>query len=234
MSSRAQGPIEAFAWPERLRANAVTPGEEPRIFGYAVDRDLAVHYRFSDVIYLSVRGALPDDVDSSAFEALLTFAAPTCVAEAPSHATALVALCGGTSSALLGVAALGLGEQARSQLAECATLLACLDRDAEPDVDATVAARGDVELSAVRATTVLRLFADAGVAADRLTAIGYADTRPVEPNLLADGRARNRRVTILIDSEIPEKGTELDLQGQVTARGSGSAGGASPATPASR
>lgn len=67
------------------------------------------------------------------------------------------------------------------------------------------------ELSAVRATTVLRLFADAGVAADRLTAIGYADTRPVEPNLLADGRARNRRVTILIDSAIPEKGTEVKL-----------------------
>ncbi|MEF8703252.1 MAG: flagellar motor protein MotD [Candidatus Accumulibacter sp. UW26] len=78
------------------------------------------------------------------------------------------------------------------------------------------------ELSAVRATTVLRLFAAAGVAAERLTAIGYADTRPVEPNLLADGRARNRRVTILIDSEIPEKSTELNLQGQ--------AGEAAPAT----
>lgn len=70
------------------------------------------------------------------------------------------------------------------------------------------------ELSAVRATTVLRLFVDAGVAAERLTAIGYADTRPVEPNLLADGRARNRRVTILIDSAIPEKGTEVNLEAQ--------------------
>lgn len=70
------------------------------------------------------------------------------------------------------------------------------------------------ELSAVRATTVLRLFNDAGVAAERLTAIGYADTRPVEPNLLADGRARNRRVSILIDSAIPEKGTEVDLEAQ--------------------
>ena len=67
------------------------------------------------------------------------------------------------------------------------------------------------ELSAVRATTVLRLFTDAGVAASRLTAIGYADTRPVEPNLLADGRARNRRVTILIDSMEPEKGQEVGL-----------------------
>lgn len=65
------------------------------------------------------------------------------------------------------------------------------------------------ELSAVRATTVLRLFADAGVSPERLTAIGYADTRPVEPNLLADGRARNRRVSILIDSAIPEKGKDV-------------------------
>ena len=67
------------------------------------------------------------------------------------------------------------------------------------------------ELSAVRATTVLRLFADAGVGGDRLTAIGYADTRPVESNLLADGRARNRRVSILIDSMPPEKGKEVGL-----------------------
>jgi chemotaxis protein MotB len=74
------------------------------------------------------------------------------------------------------------------------------------------------ELSAVRATTVLRLFADAGVAAERLTAIGYADTRPVEPNLLADGRARNRRVSILIDSAIPEKGTEVNLEGKTAVR----------------
>ncbi|MEF8711240.1 MAG: flagellar motor protein MotD [Candidatus Accumulibacter propinquus] len=73
------------------------------------------------------------------------------------------------------------------------------------------------ELSAVRATTVLRLFADAGVAAARLTAIGYADTRPVEPNVLADGRARNRRVTILIDSD-SRKGNGGDLQGQGATR----------------
>lgn len=68
------------------------------------------------------------------------------------------------------------------------------------------------ELSAVRATTVLRLFVDANVAPGRLTAIGYADTRPVEPNVFADGRARNRRVTILIDSTVPEKGQEVGLE----------------------
>lgn len=68
------------------------------------------------------------------------------------------------------------------------------------------------ELSAVRATTVLRIFADAGVPPDRLTAIGYGDTRPVEPNDSIEGRARNRRVSIQIDSTLPEKPTEVPVE----------------------
>lgn len=65
------------------------------------------------------------------------------------------------------------------------------------------------ELSAVRATTVLRLFNDAGVKAERLTAIGYGDQRPVEKNDAAEGRARNRRVNILIDATEPELAQEI-------------------------
>ncbi len=65
------------------------------------------------------------------------------------------------------------------------------------------------ELSAVRATTVLRLFADSGVYPERLTAIGYGEQRPVESNDTVEGRARNRRVTILIDSFVPETPTEV-------------------------
>ncbi|MDR0378531.1 MAG: OmpA family protein, partial [Candidatus Accumulibacter sp.] len=68
------------------------------------------------------------------------------------------------------------------------------------------------ELSAIRATTVLRLFVDAGVAPWRLTAIGYADTRPVESNDDAEGRARNRRVTILIDSSEAEQVREIGIE----------------------
>ena len=59
------------------------------------------------------------------------------------------------------------------------------------------------ELSAMRATTVLRLFNDGGVGAERLTAIGYGETRPLETNTTVEGRARNRRVSILIDSNRP-------------------------------
>lgn len=65
------------------------------------------------------------------------------------------------------------------------------------------------ELSAVRATTVLRLFNESGVSAERLTAIGYGDTRPVESNLSSEGRAINRRVSILIDSNRPEEPKDI-------------------------
>ena len=68
------------------------------------------------------------------------------------------------------------------------------------------------ELSAVRATTVLRIFADAGVPSDRLTAIGYGETRPVDANESIEGRARNRRVSIQIDSALPEKPTEVPVE----------------------
>ena len=54
------------------------------------------------------------------------------------------------------------------------------------------------ELSAVRASTVVRLLIDNGVMATRLTALGYGENRPVESNDTEEGRARNRRVTLMI------------------------------------
>ncbi|MBS1210853.1 MAG: flagellar motor protein MotD [Proteobacteria bacterium] len=60
------------------------------------------------------------------------------------------------------------------------------------------------ELSSARASSVVRLFVDAGVAPARLTAAGYSDQRPVADNNTIEGRARNRRVTILVESMAPE------------------------------
>ena len=54
------------------------------------------------------------------------------------------------------------------------------------------------ELSAVRATTVVRLFAAHGVAEERLAAVGRGANRPVASNDAPVGRARNRRVAITI------------------------------------
>lgn len=59
------------------------------------------------------------------------------------------------------------------------------------------------ELSAVRATTVLRVLVDAGVSPTRLTAIGFGDQRPLASNASPDGRARNRRVAIQIEAAVP-------------------------------
>lgn len=54
------------------------------------------------------------------------------------------------------------------------------------------------ELSSARAASVVRLFAEAGVAPQRMVVIGYSDQRPAEANDKGDGRARNRRVTLNI------------------------------------
>lgn len=54
------------------------------------------------------------------------------------------------------------------------------------------------ELSAVRASTVVRLFAANGVAESRLAAVGRGANRPVASNDDPAGRARNRRVAITI------------------------------------
>lgn len=54
------------------------------------------------------------------------------------------------------------------------------------------------ELSSARASSVVRLFIDQGVVANRLKAVGSADNQPLVPNDTAEGRARNRRVTITV------------------------------------
>jgi chemotaxis protein MotB len=68
------------------------------------------------------------------------------------------------------------------------------------------------ELSVVRASSVVRLFIDAGVAPERLTAVGFSSNVPVASNDNAIGRARNRRVAVTILSGLPDTVTELPTQ----------------------
>ncbi|HWV18522.1 MAG TPA: flagellar motor protein MotD [Rhodocyclaceae bacterium] len=67
------------------------------------------------------------------------------------------------------------------------------------------------ELSVVRASSVVRLFIENGVDARLLTATGFADQRPVASNDTPEGRQRNRRVAITIQSQIPDEGVALPL-----------------------
>ena len=59
------------------------------------------------------------------------------------------------------------------------------------------------ELSTARATNVLHYMEDKGIAPVRLSATGYGEHRPIASNDTAVGRAKNRRVEIVILPEFP-------------------------------
>ena len=54
------------------------------------------------------------------------------------------------------------------------------------------------ELSSARATSVTRYLIGRGIAPQRLSAIGYADTRPIASNIKDEGRSKNRRVALVL------------------------------------
>ncbi len=56
----------------------------------------------------------------------------------------------------------------------------------------------NLKLSDDRAASVMKYLTDNGVAASRLDAIGYGETRPIKDNETAEGRATNRRVEFTI------------------------------------
>ena len=57
------------------------------------------------------------------------------------------------------------------------------------------------ELSAARATAVLRYFFDKGVEPEKMTATGYSDTFPLASNDTDQGRTINRRVEFVLEKE---------------------------------
>ena len=60
--------------------------------------------------------------------------------------------------------------------------------------------RSNWELSAARAASVVHLFTRLGVKPERMAAIGYGQYRPIVSNDTPEGRARNRRVVLVIMS----------------------------------
>lgn len=57
------------------------------------------------------------------------------------------------------------------------------------------------ELSAARAASVARLFAEHGVQPNRLGIVGWGDVRPIADNSTADGRNHNRRVLVVVEGD---------------------------------
>lgn len=63
---------------------------------------------------------------------------------------------------------------------------------------ATGAFPSNWELSSARAATIVKLLAQFGIAPTRLAAIGYGEFQPVASNASEAGRARNRRVVLML------------------------------------
>ena len=54
------------------------------------------------------------------------------------------------------------------------------------------------DLSSARSSSVGSILLDVGIDLDRLVVAGYADSRPIESNESAQGRAANRRIEIIV------------------------------------
>jgi len=83
----------------------------------------------------------------------------------------------------------------------------------------TAAYPSNWELSSARASSVVRLFVETGVVPERLVAMGYGENRPVDSNDTAEGRAKNRRVTIMILSDAQDSVSEIPLASQAAGAG---------------
>jgi chemotaxis protein MotB len=67
------------------------------------------------------------------------------------------------------------------------------------------------ELSGARAASVVKLFMSAGVDGRRLSAVGYADQRPVADNASPEGRQANRRVAITLESRVADNAVQTTV-----------------------
>jgi len=108
------------------------------------------------------------------------------------------------ASALFATGRADVEPAAAASLAAVAAVVASLDNTLriEGHTDnapiATPQFPSNWELSAVRAAAVARLFIDRGVGPARVSVAGFADNRPVDSNDSPEGRAHNRRVTVMI------------------------------------
>ncbi len=99
-----------------------------------------------------------------------------------------------------------LSAEGRSLLARLAPLVAsggggvAVEGHTDPLPIATDRYPSNWELSSARASRVVRHLIDLGIDSHRLTAVGHADTRPIDSNDNPNGRARNRRVNIVLET----------------------------------
>lgn len=100
-----------------------------------------------------------------------------------------------------------LSGQARDIFAEMARLLAEYDNPIQVEGHTdnqpirNLRYPSNWELSAARASAIVKLLSGAGVSAQRLSAVGYGEHQPSADNDTPQGRAQNRRVALMIARE---------------------------------
>ena len=72
------------------------------------------------------------------------------------------------------------------------------------------------ELSAARAGSVVRLFQENGIKADRLVAVGRGENLPIADNAIPEGRATNRRVSVTVLAEDQNEAEVMPSQPSTT------------------
>jgi flagellar motor protein MotB len=75
--------------------------------------------------------------------------------------------------------------------------------------------RDNVELSRTRAERAIQILISGGLEADRIKAVGYADSKPIATNDTEKGRGKNRRMEIVITQGTESGSTEGDGKAQV-------------------
>lgn len=91
--------------------------------------------------------------------------------------------------------------------------------------------RSNWDLSTSRASTVVAVLADAGIAPERLSAAGYGEFHPVAVNTTDEGRSQNRRVDIVVSAAaLPAQEKEATDAPSPTPAASASASASAPAS----
>jgi flagellar motor protein MotB len=75
--------------------------------------------------------------------------------------------------------------------------------------------RDNIELSRTRAEHAIQILINGGLEADRVKAMGYADSKPIAANDTEKGRSKNRRIEIVITQWSESGGTVSDTKAQV-------------------
>jgi len=76
------------------------------------------------------------------------------------------------------------------------------------------------ELAAARASSVVRLMIEQGVAPERLKVVSRAEFAPIASNETSEGRAKNRRIEIQLDAPIDEPAKTSDTADSMAEAGS--------------